>query len=135
MLHRMLRKLCHLVNCFLSNVCWSVYLIMCFLIRCLQSSVFDVSTTVICIMHCKFFNAWYFIPGTISGSRWGISFIFSGGYNRVSTKENTGSKPHTEPLHDVQSFSMIRLREVWLTPLLAGSICPMGIYIYVLWFL
>lgn len=53
----------------------------------------------------------------------------------MSTKENTGSKPHTEPLHDVQSFSMIRLREVWLTPLLAGSICPMGIYIYVLWFL
>ncbi|KAK7368854.1 hypothetical protein VNO80_10885 [Phaseolus coccineus] len=49
--------------------------------------------------------------GTISGSRWGISLFFSAGYNRVSTKENTASKPHTEPVHNAQSFSMIHLRE------------------------
>ncbi|XP_027919460.1 dynamin-related protein 3A-like [Vigna unguiculata] len=49
--------------------------------------------------------------GTISGSGWGISSIFSGGDNRVSMKENIASKPHTEPVHNGQSFSMIHLRE------------------------
>ncbi|XP_052730726.1 dynamin-related protein 3A isoform X2 [Vigna angularis] len=49
--------------------------------------------------------------GSISGSSWGISSIFSGGDNRVSMKENTASKPHTEPVHNEQSFSMIHLRE------------------------
>ncbi|CAJ1936152.1 unnamed protein product [Sphenostylis stenocarpa] len=49
--------------------------------------------------------------GTISGSSWGISSIFGGGDNRVSMKENTQSKPHTEPVHNAQSFSTIHLRE------------------------
>ncbi|WVZ24233.1 hypothetical protein V8G54_002777 [Vigna mungo] len=47
--------------------------------------------------------------GSISGSSWGISSIFSGGDNRVSMKENTASKQ--EPVHNEQSFSMIHLRE------------------------
>ena len=39
--------------------------------------------------------------------------MFSDGDNRVSVKESTASKPHIEPVHDVeQSFSMIHLREV-----------------------
>ena len=38
--------------------------------------------------------------------------LFSAGYNRVSTKENTASKPHSEPIHNAQSFSMIHLRKV-----------------------
>ncbi|KAJ1387031.1 GTPase effector domain [Sesbania bispinosa] len=45
------------------------------------------------------------------GSSWGISSIFGGGDNRVSVKENTASKPHPEPVHSVQSFSTIHLRE------------------------
>jgi len=135
-LHRMLRKLWHLVNCFLFNVCWGMYFIMCFLLGCLQSSVFDVSNTVICIIHYKFFNAWYFIPGTIGGSRWGISLFFSAGYNRVSTKENTASKPHTEPVHNAQSFSLIHLREVLVDTFASWFNMSCGyIYIYVLWFL
>ncbi|XP_019445590.1 PREDICTED: dynamin-related protein 3A-like isoform X2 [Lupinus angustifolius] len=50
--------------------------------------------------------------GNTGGSSWGISSIFGGGDNRVSLKENTATKPHSEPLHSVdQSFSMIQLRE------------------------
>lgn len=59
----------------------------------------------------------------------------------MSVKEMTASKPHTtEPMHNVQSFSTIHLREVyiWLTPSLARSLCPM-VWVYilfsVLWFL
>ncbi|KAH1049985.1 hypothetical protein GYH30_020461 [Glycine max] len=50
--------------------------------------------------------------GNTGGSSWGISSIFGGGDNRVSVKEMTASKPHTtEPMHNVQSFSTIHLRE------------------------
>ncbi|CAL0311987.1 unnamed protein product [Lupinus luteus] len=50
--------------------------------------------------------------GNTGGSSWGISSIFGGGDNRVSLKENIGTKPRSEPLHSVdQSFSMIQLRE------------------------
>lgn len=50
--------------------------------------------------------------GNTGGPSWGISSIFGGGDNRVSVKENTASKPHSEPIHSVdQSFSMIQLRE------------------------
>ncbi|KAK7319506.1 hypothetical protein RJT34_04227 [Clitoria ternatea] len=49
--------------------------------------------------------------GNAGGSSWGISSIFGGGDNRLSVKENVASKPHTEPVHNVQSFSTIHLRE------------------------
>ena len=50
----------------------------------------------------------------------------------MSVKEMTASKPHTtEPMHNVQSFSTIHLREVyiWLTPSLARSLCRM-VWVY-----
>ncbi|KAL3010859.1 hypothetical protein AAZX31_07G168300 [Glycine max] len=59
----------------------------------------------------KVVTSGYFIPGNTGGSSWGISSIFGGGDNRVSVKEMTASKPHTEPVHTVQSFSTIHLRE------------------------
>ncbi|XP_020222360.1 dynamin-related protein 3A isoform X2 [Cajanus cajan] len=49
--------------------------------------------------------------GSTGGSSWGISSIFGGGDNRVSVKENTASKPHTEPVQNMQSISTIHLRE------------------------
>ncbi|XP_061358326.1 dynamin-related protein 3A [Gastrolobium bilobum] len=49
--------------------------------------------------------------GNTGGSSWGISSIFGGGDNRVHVKENTASKPHTEPVRGVQSSSTIYLRE------------------------
>ncbi|XP_027347747.1 dynamin-related protein 3A-like isoform X2 [Abrus precatorius] len=51
------------------------------------------------------------ISGNTGGSSWGISSIFGGGDNRVSVKENTAGKPPAEPVHSVQSFSTIHLRE------------------------
>nr|KYP61197.1 Dynamin-related protein 3A [Cajanus cajan] len=52
-----------------------------------------------------------FVLGSTGGSSWGISSIFGGGDNRVSVKENTASKPHTEPVQNMQSISTIHLRE------------------------
>ncbi|TKY59445.1 Dynamin-related protein 3A [Spatholobus suberectus] len=49
--------------------------------------------------------------GNTGGSSWGIPSIFGGGDNRVFVKENTTSKPHAEPVHNLQSFSTIHLRE------------------------
>ncbi|KAK7363063.1 hypothetical protein VNO77_05192 [Canavalia gladiata] len=49
--------------------------------------------------------------GNSGGSSWGFSSIFGGGDNRLSVKENTASKPYAEPVHNVQSFSTIHLRE------------------------
>ncbi|KAK7246701.1 hypothetical protein RIF29_41571 [Crotalaria pallida] len=50
--------------------------------------------------------------GNTGGSSWGISSIFGGGDSRGSVKESIASKPHIEPVHNVeQSVSMIHLRE------------------------
>ncbi|XP_014518525.1 dynamin-related protein 3A [Vigna radiata var. radiata] len=50
--------------------------------------------------------------GNTGGSSWGISSIFGGGDSRTTVKENMASKPHTEPIQNVEhSFSMINLRQ------------------------
>ncbi|XP_057417000.1 dynamin-related protein 3A [Lotus japonicus] len=49
--------------------------------------------------------------GNAGGSSWRISSIFGGRDNRVYVKENTSTKPHAEPVHNVQSSSTIHLRE------------------------
>ncbi|XP_057802859.1 dynamin-related protein 3A-like [Salvia miltiorrhiza] len=47
-----------------------------------------------------------------AGSSWGISSIFGGHDNRTTTKENSTSKPFSEPIQTMeQGVSMIHLRE------------------------
>ncbi|KAL0282488.1 UNVERIFIED_CONTAM: Dynamin-related protein 3A, partial [Sesamum radiatum] len=47
-----------------------------------------------------------------AGSTWGISSIFGGHDNRTSVKENSTSKPFSEPVQSMeQGISMIHLRE------------------------
>ncbi|KAJ7968317.1 Dynamin-related 3A-like protein [Quillaja saponaria] len=50
--------------------------------------------------------------GSTGGTSWGISSIFGGGDNRISAKESSVSKSHSEPVHMLeQSLSMIQLKE------------------------
>ncbi|KAH6767017.1 dynamin-related protein 3A [Perilla frutescens var. hirtella] len=51
-------------------------------------------------------------PVTNAGSSWGISSIFGGHDNRTVTKENSTSRPFSEPIQTMeQGVSMIHLRE------------------------
>lgn len=51
---------------------------------------------------------------TNAGSSWGISSIFGGHDNRTATRENSTSKPFSEPVQTIeQGTSMIHLREVY----------------------
>ncbi|KAH6813480.1 dynamin-related protein 3A [Perilla frutescens var. frutescens] len=51
-------------------------------------------------------------PVTNAGSSWGISSIFGGHDNRAVTKENSTSRPFSEPIQTMeQGVSMIHLRE------------------------
>lgn len=53
--------------------------------------------------------------GATVGSSWGISSIFGGSDHRTSVKENSTSKPFSDPIQSMEhSFSMIHLREVGL---------------------
>lgn len=50
--------------------------------------------------------------GNVAGSSWGISSIFGGSDSRISVKDNTSTKPFSEPVQSMDhSFSMIHLRE------------------------
>ncbi|KAK4405137.1 Dynamin-related protein 3A [Sesamum angolense] len=52
------------------------------------------------------------VPVNNAGSTWGISSIFGGHDNRTSVKENSTSKPFSEPVQSMeQGISMIHLRE------------------------
>ncbi|CAK9179352.1 unnamed protein product [Ilex paraguariensis] len=50
--------------------------------------------------------------GSTTGSAWGISSIFGGSDNRMSAKENSTSRPFSEPVQSIEhAVSMIHLRE------------------------
>ncbi|KAA8545668.1 hypothetical protein F0562_020881 [Nyssa sinensis] len=52
------------------------------------------------------------LSGSTTGSSWGISSIFGGSDNRTAVKENSISKPFSEPVQSMEhAFSMIHLRE------------------------